>query len=145
VAVLDFAVVPAVHALRGELHQTFSNLISNAIDAMRDSGGQLKISVQQGNGSQEPGVLIYIEDTGTGIPSENIPRLFEPFFTTKPASGTGLGLWVVHQFVASWGGTIQVGSSTDTQKHGTTFTIYIPAVAAAESKKKPNVVRQRLM
>ena len=145
VAVLDFAVVPAVHALRGELHQTFSNLISNAIDAMRDSGGQLKISVQQGNGSQEPGVLIYIEDTGTGIPSENIPRLFEPFFTTKPASGTGLGLWVVHQFVASWGGTIQVGSSTDTQKHGTTFTIYIPAVAAAESKKKPNVVQQRLM
>ena len=144
VAVRDFAVVPAVHALRGELHQTFSNLISNAIDAMRDGGGQLKISVQRPHGGNDLGVLITIEDTGTGIPLENIPRLFEPFFTTKPAAGTGLGLWVVRQFVASWGGTIEVNSSTGTQKHGTTFTIFLPLVAAVEAKK-PNLPQQRLM
>ena len=54
VAVLDFAVVPAVHALRGELHQTFSNLISNAIDAMRDSGGQLKYRFSRGTAVKNP-------------------------------------------------------------------------------------------
>jgi signal transduction histidine kinase/CheY-like chemotaxis protein len=145
VVVRDFAIVPVVHALRGELHQTFSNLISNAIDAMRDGGGKLEISVQQPHGGNDLGVLITVEDTGMGIPFENIPRLFEPFFTTKPAAGTGLGLWVVRQFVASWGGTIDVNSSTDTQKHGTTFTIFLPLVAAAEPKKKPNVPQRRLM
>ena len=142
VVVRDFAIVPAVHALRGELHQAFSNLISNAIDAMRDGGGQLKISVQQARGGNDLGVLVTIEDTGTGIALENIPRLFEPFFTTKTAAGTGLGLWVVRQFVASWGGTITVNSSTDAQKHGTTFTIFLPLVAATEAKKMP---QQRLM
>jgi PAS domain S-box-containing protein len=126
VVVRDFAIVPAVHALRGELHQTFSNLISNAIDAMRDSGGQLKLSVQQAPRGNDAGVLVTLEDTGMGIPLENIPRLFEPFFTTKTAAGTGLGLWVVRQFVTSWGGTIDVNSTTDSQKHGTTFTIFLP-------------------
>jgi PAS domain S-box-containing protein len=145
VVVRDFAIVPAVHALRGELHQVFSNLISNAIDAMRDGGGQLKISVQQPHGGNDLGVLVTLEDTGIGIPLENISRLFEPFFTTKTAAGTGLGLWVVRQFVASWGGTIDVHSSTDIQKHGTTFTIFLPRVAAVEAKKKPNSPRQRLM
>jgi PAS domain S-box-containing protein len=143
--VRDFAVVPAVHALRGELHQTFSNLISNAIDAMRDGGGQLKLSVQQPHGGNDLGVLVTVEDTGIGIPLENIPRMFEPFFTTKPAAGTGLGLWVVRQFIASWGGTIEVDSRTGIQKHGTTFTIFLPLVAAVEAKKKPNLPQQRLM
>jgi signal transduction histidine kinase len=103
VVVRDFAIVTAVHALRGELHQAFSNLISNAIDAMRDGGGQLKLSVQQAPRGNYVGVLIALEDTGIGIPLENLPRLFEPFFTTKTAAGTGLGLWVVRQFVTSLG------------------------------------------
>jgi len=145
VVVVDFAIVPTVHALRGELHQTFSNLISNAIDAMRDGGGRLKISVHQGLVGPHPGVLVSIEDTGTGIPLENLPRLFEPFFTTKESAGTGLGLWVVRQFIASWGGTIDVSSSTDIHQHGTTFTIVLPLVAGAESKKKPGLLQPRLM
>ena len=144
VVVRDFAIVPAVHALRGELHQTFSNLISNAIDAMRDGGGQLKISVQQARGGNDIGVLVTLEDTGSGIPFENIPRLFEPFFTTKTAAGTGLGLWVVRQFVTSWGGTIDVDSSTDTQKHGTRFTIFLPQLAVVEVKK-PSMPQLRLV
>ena len=52
----------------------------------------------------------HLRDTGIGIPQENIPRLFEPFFTTKPSAGTGLGLWVVRQFVTSWKGAIDVTS-----------------------------------
>jgi len=71
--------------------------------------------------------------------------MFEPFFTTKPAAGTGLGLWVVRQFIASWGGTIEVDSRTGIQKHGTTFTIFLPLVPPVEAKKKPNLPQQRLM
>jgi signal transduction histidine kinase len=136
VVVRDIAIVPAVRALRGELHQVFSNLISNAIDAMRD-GGQLKISIREPERGHDVGLLVAVEDTGIGIPQENIPRLFEPFFTTKPSAGTGLGLWVVSQFVASWGGTINVSSNTDSEKQGTTFTIFLPLVAAPDQKKKP--------
>ncbi|MGA8108295.1 MAG: ATP-binding protein [Acidobacteriaceae bacterium] len=138
----DFAVVPAIRALRGELHQVFSNLISNAIDAMRE-GGTLRIGVHEPKRQEERGLEVSIEDSGMGIPAENLPRLFEPFFTTKPSAGTGLGLWVVRQFVASWGGTIEVKSSTDTPKRGTTFTIFLPLVAVSQSGSRAS--SQRLM
>ncbi len=138
----DFAVVPSVRALRGELHQVFSNLISNAIDAMRE-GGSLALSLRES--TEKPGLLITLEDTGTGIPAANLSRLFEPFFTTKAGSGTGLGLWVVHQFVESWGGTISVVSNIEPTNHGTTFTIFLPLVAAADPQSKPKSPLPRLM
>ena len=145
--VRDFSIVPPLRALRGELHQVFSNLISNAIDAMRD-GGRLKISIHDAarllNQSNAPGIAVAIADTGIGIPQENIPRLFEPFFTTKPAAGTGLGLWVVRQFVASWGGTIDVNSNVDPQNRGTTFTMFLPLIAVPD-KKRTAPPPQRLM
>jgi PAS domain S-box-containing protein len=131
--VRDFKIVPMVRALRGELHQVFSNLISNAIDAMRD-GGRLKIGVREAKETPRPGLTLTLEDTGTGIPPENLGRLFEPFFTTKVGAGTGLGLWVVRQFVTSWGGTIDVASSVEMAQHGTTFTIFLPLMAASEAQ-----------
>jgi signal transduction histidine kinase len=142
--VKNFAIVPAIRALRGEIHQVFSNLISNAIDAMRN-GGRLKVSIRQPDEGRGLGVLVVVEDSGTGIPEENLPRLFEPFFTTKPSAGTGLGLWVVRQFVASWGGAISVESKTDAQNHGTTFTLFLPLEAASDSQSKPNKTPPRLM
>ncbi|MGB6871575.1 MAG: ATP-binding protein [Acidobacteriaceae bacterium] len=138
----DFVVVPAVRALRGELHQVFSNLISNAIDAMRE-GGRLILSIRESTG--RPGLLVTVEDTGTGIPSANLTRLFEPFFTTKAGAGTGLGLWVVHQFVQSWGGTISVVSNIEPTNHGTTFRIFLPMVAVADSRSKPSISPPQLM
>ncbi len=129
----EISIVPAVRALRGELHQVFSNLVSNAIDAMRE-GGTLKISIREAGDSFGRGVLVAVEDTGEGIPAANLPRLFEPFFTTKLNAGTGLGLWVVRQFVASWGGTISVNSSSEADNHGTTFTIVLPLVSMAEKQ-----------
>ncbi|MGA8530974.1 MAG: ATP-binding protein [Acidobacteriaceae bacterium] len=138
----DFVVVPTVRALRGELHQVFSNLISNAIDAMRD-GGRLILSIRES--TDKPGLLVTVEDSGTGIPAPNLPRLFEPFFTTKAGAGTGLGLWVVRQFVESWGGTISVLSEIEPTKHGTTFRIFLPMVAVADSRNKPSSPPPRLM
>jgi PAS domain S-box-containing protein len=129
----DFAIVPAIRGLRGEMHQVFSNLISNSIDAMRE-GGRLTLSIRGQEGGQSSGVLVTIEDTGIGIPKENIPRLFEPFFTTKPSAGTGLGLWVVRQFVTSWGGSIGVESETGPGRHETRFTLSLPLVAVDKSR-----------
>lgn len=140
----DFAVVPSVHALRGELHQVFSNLISNAIDAMRD-GGRLSLSVRSASRDGAPGLSAVVEDTGTGIPEQNLPRLFEPFFTTKVSAGTGLGLWVVRQFVTSWGGAIDVMSNTGPKNHGTAFTIFLPLIAAPESASGPDRIPRNVM
>jgi len=140
----EIFIVPAVRALRGELHQVFSNLISNAIDAMRE-GGMLKISIREAGNSFGPGVLVAVEDTGEGIPAENVPRLFEPFFTTKLSAGTGLGLWVVRQFVASWGGTINVSSSSEPHNHGTTFTIILPLVSLAENQNETGKLSSPVM
>ena len=142
--VRDFAIVPSVRALRGELHQVFSNLISNAIDAMRD-GGRLTLSVHKASRDEVSGLSIVVEDTGTGIPEQNLPRLFEPFFTTKVSAGTGLGLWVVRQFVTSWGGAIDVLSNNGPKKHGTAFTIFLPLVAAPESASGPGRTPRNVM
>ena len=136
----DFVVLPPVEALRGEMHQVFSNLFSNAIDAMRD-GGKLTISLRENKGIDGQGIRIRVEDNGVGIPSENLSRLFEAFFTTKPSAGTGLGLWVVKQFVESWGGQIQVTSSVEPDTHGTAFNLLVPLVAVNQSSRKGGAIQ----
>lgn len=128
----DFAAVPPVKALRGEMHQVFSNLISNALDAMRD-GGTLTIVLRKAEQSGREGIRVLIDDNGVGIPGEILPRLFEPFFTTKKSAGTGLGLWVVKQFVQSWGGSIEVASSIEPQSHGTRFDLFVPLLALSKT------------
>jgi two-component system NtrC family sensor kinase len=64
-----------------------------------------------------------VEDTGQGIPEENIGRIFDPFFSTKGARGTGLGLSVSYGIIEGHGGTIEVQSKVG---EGTVFTITIP-------------------
>jgi signal transduction histidine kinase len=51
-------------------------------------------------------------------------------------AGTGLGLWVVRQFVQSWGGTIDVTSATGVSQHGTAFTIFLPRISASEAQNR---------
>jgi PAS domain S-box-containing protein len=131
----DFTALPSIQALRGEMHQVFSNLFSNAIDAMRD-GGTLTIVLREAEENSRSGICIRIEDSGVGIPPENLARLFEAFFTTKPDAGTGLGLWVVKQFVESWGGRIEVMSSVESDTHGTAFNLFIPLIAVSQSPRK---------
>jgi PAS domain S-box-containing protein len=110
---------------KGEMVQVFSNVIANAVDAMRQ-GGSLYISIRNLIGSPDDGIRIVIRDNGTGIRQEHLERIFEPFFTTKGELGTGIGLWVAKQLVERRGGRISVASNTERGSSGTTVDIFIP-------------------
>ena len=125
--VKDFTDDVLITAFRGDLVQIFSNLISNALDAM-GSGGTLGLSAS----ATEGGVIFEIQDSGTGIPAANQKRIFDAFFTTKTDVGTGLGLWVVKDLLEKFGGTIEVESSTEPPTQGTRFVLFIPSVVAAD-------------
>ena len=110
---------------KGEILQIFSNVITNAADAM-GRGGTLSISTQQIVGSTGDGIQTIIRDNGQGIRQEHLAQVFEPFFTTKGNLGTGIGLWVTKQLVEARGGEISIASSTENGNSGTTLTIFIP-------------------
>ena len=88
--VKEYHPAPPIYALRGELHQVVSNLISNAIDA-QTQGGELRLTLLAREQDGQRGVEIRVHDTGSGVPPDILPKLFEPFFTTKASVGTGLG------------------------------------------------------
>jgi signal transduction histidine kinase len=115
---------------RGELKQLFSNLIANAIDAMQGSPNgsppELHLDIAAADGQ----LRVALRDTGAGIPPEHIASLFQPFFTTKSHTGTGLGLWVSDGIARKHGGRIEVQSSTDPARHGTTMTVFLAGTGA---------------
>ncbi|MCX7984983.1 MAG: ATP-binding protein [Bacteroidetes bacterium] len=137
-----------VEADETQLQQVIMNLALNARDAM-PTGGTIRITTSMTHldhttkkvpPSLKPGkyVVMKIEDTGTGIPPEILPKIFEPFFTTKPVGkGTGLGLAVVYGIVTRHKGHIEVMSTVG---KGTTFTIYLPAY---ERKGERNTVQTK--
>ncbi len=87
----------------GLLQQAWGNILTNALQAMGEKGGDLYVSASSDNDQ----VVLSIEDSGPGIPAEVMPRLFEPFFTTK-AQGTGLGLSLANTLVEVNGGKLEV-------------------------------------
>ncbi len=130
-----------VNANATQISQVLMNLCVNARDAMPD-GGTLTVTLSnvvlddiysRMNPSSRPGphVLIQVEDTGIGISKAIQDKIFDPFFTTKEVGrGTGLGLATVLGIVQYHDGFINLYSE---EGHGTTFKIYIPAVADNES------------
>jgi protein-histidine pros-kinase len=125
----DYQTMGEVTIFPSELRQVFTNLITNAIDAIGQRG-RLCLSIEPADGNQ---VAVKVRDTGCGIPHENLKSIFEPFFTTKGEQGTGIGLWVIKGIVDRLGGRVEVESST-TGETGTTFSIFLPAtVKKAES------------
>jgi protein-histidine pros-kinase len=105
-----------------ELRQVFTNLITNAIDAIGERG-HLSLAIER---AAEHQVVVRVRDTGCGIPQENLKSIFEPFFSTKGDQGTGIGLWVIKGIVDKIGGNIEVETSTSGQT-GTMFSIFLPA------------------
>lgn len=121
-----------IRVSKGEMLQVFSNVIANAIDAMKD-GGTLKISTRNVHGTATDGVQVVIQDNGSGIEQANLSKVFEPFFTTKGNVGTGIGLWVTRELLERRGGQISIASSTNPDSSGTTVTIFIPFDLPARS------------
>jgi two-component system NtrC family sensor kinase len=112
--------LPAIQADAPQLRQVLFNLMSNAAEAM-PGGGRLTISTRPVGDDR---VAVSVQDSGEGIPEENLNRLFTPFFTTKPiGKGTGLGLAIVYGIVKMHRGQIDVQSQVG---QGTTFTVTLP-------------------
>lgn len=114
--------IPDVFGHFYKLEQVVINLVTNAIHAMRENGGELKISSRVTEDGKA--VCLEISDTGHGIDEENVSRVFNPFFTTKQqGEGTGLGLSISYHIIKDHEGTIEVQSQKD---KGTTFLITLP-------------------
>ncbi len=126
----------AIACMPSEAQQIFTNLISNAIEAIPQSG-RLVIRLRRSHDWRNPsidGMRVTVGDTGTGMDRPTMRRIFEPFFTTKPETGTGLGMWVVAQLVDRHQGSVSMWS---TQRHGasgTVFSIFLPTAHPSEAK-----------
>ena len=115
-----FQSVEKIEANAGEVQQVFTNLVTNAFQAMNGKGGILTLSTR----SLKDSVEIKVSDNGMGIPQKYLNKIFDPFFTTKKiGEGTGLGLNIVYRIVTKYEGTIDVESKEGV---GTTFTIKFP-------------------
>ena len=116
----NFQSIDRIEANMGEIQQVFTNLITNAFQAVNGKEGKMTLSTRSFKGTVE----IKVGDNGMGIPEKNIKKIFDPFFTTKKVGeGTGLGLNIVYRIVTKYEGTIDVESREGT---GTTFTIKFP-------------------
>jgi PAS domain S-box-containing protein len=135
----SLASVRPVMLRRGEIMQVISNLIANSIHAM-PTGGVLSISVEDAKGSPD-GIVLAVEDNGTGIAAEDLPLVFDAFFTTRSTVGTGIGLFVTKQFVEGHGGQITIESINGAERHGTTVRVFLPIETAYEDsaeRRPPN-------
>jgi signal transduction histidine kinase len=103
---------------RLQIQQVVLNLLENAGEAM-PGGGLALVATRGVNGGAE----LVVEDSGTGIPRESLPRIFDPFFSTKQ-DGTGLGLAIVRRIVEAHGGSISVHSQVG---RGTSIRVFLPA------------------
>jgi CheY-like chemotaxis protein len=122
--------------LIGQVHQVAMNLMTNALHAMEEMGGELRVDLSQieveKEGVQDLGIkpgsyiCLKIADNGSGMDEKTRKRIFEPYFTTKVrGKGTGLGLAVVHGIVKKLGG--EIGVKTE-MGQGSEFSIYLPRI-----------------
>jgi two-component system NtrC family sensor kinase len=100
--------LPRVPVYVDELNQVWTNLISNAQQAL---GGKGTITIETEADDDGKAVTVRVIDDGPGVPSDVLPRIFEPFYTTKPkGEGTGLGLGIARQIVDKHGGAMRCTS-----------------------------------
>jgi signal transduction histidine kinase len=101
-----------------QLQQVFMNLMLNAVEAMKKSGGELTVKSELQNRQ----LLFSVSDTGAGLPAEKIDQIFSAFFTTKP-QGSGMGLAISRSIVESHGGRLW---ATSNGRQGATFQFTLP-------------------
>jgi signal transduction histidine kinase len=118
--------IPDVTADCVQLQQVLMNLMLNAIEAMKDTGGHLTVTSQIREDSE---LLIAVRDTGVGLPTDNPDQIFESFVTTKP-HGTGMGLAITRSIVESHGGRLWAERNPGP---GASFYFVLPTVTGRES------------
>jgi len=111
--------IPKIPCSPSQINQVLLNLLTNAAQAMSTPGNVLLRTY-----ADEKWVYAVVQDDGSGIPKEVLPKIFDPFFTTKPiGEGTGLGLSISYKIIQQHGGQIKVASQ---QGKGTRFLISLP-------------------
>jgi len=125
---------PPILCLPGEIQQVFTNLVSNAIDAMSEKG-RLIVAIRPDNDNAgRPGVRVTIADSGGGMDNYMFDRLFHPFVTTKGEAGTGLGLWVSKGILDKHHANISVRSKPGC---GTVFRLFFPLDSILGESRPP--------
>ena len=134
--ITQFGEIPPIRGTESGLHEIFTNLIFNAVDAM-PQGGTISIESRV----VEESVQISFADTGIGMDEETRSRIFEPFFTTKMDIGTGLGLSTVYNTVELWGGEIELESTPD---KGTRLAFRFPSWREEKTEEKREPERRQI-
>ena len=121
----------SILCFESELRQVLSNLVRNAMDAMKGrggGGGRLMVRTHEATdwSREGSGVMITIADNGTGMPREVQSRIFDAFYSTKGNSGTGLGLWVTREIVTRHKGRLRVRSHHGESGGWTVFELFLP-------------------
>ena len=111
--------LPQTLADRVQLQQVLMNLMLNAIEAMKEGGGEVKIASSR---SEDGQLMVSVSDSGVGLPTQDSERIFEAFYTTKP-EGTGMGLSISRQIVESHGGRLWARAN---EGPGATFCFTLP-------------------
>lgn len=124
---------------RGQLKQVFTNVISNAMAAIRERNEARHLAICTEVTENGEGVRIQIADSGSGIPPKDRDRVFEPYFTTK-ATGVGLGMAIVKKIIEDHGGTIRIRQS---QWDGALVEIHLPLTQAISASSTGAVVPSR--
>jgi signal transduction histidine kinase len=109
---------------RIQLQQVFVNLMLNAIDAMKESGGEMKITAES---TPEDQLIVAVSDTGIGLPTDNPDDIFESFITTK-TDGTGMGLAITRSIIEAHGGRLWASANSE---RGATFHFTLPNDSAS--------------
>jgi signal transduction histidine kinase len=118
------AELPKITADRVQLQQVFMNLMLNAIEAMKDSGGELTVESKLQDGQLQ----FSVSDTGPGLPAGSVDQIFSAFFTTKPR-GSGMGLAISRSIVESHGGRLWATAN----ERGATFHFTLPTQVTESS------------
>jgi heavy metal sensor kinase len=129
---------------RVQIERMLSNLLSNAVK-FTPPGGEVRVVVDRRDNEAE----IRVEDTGEGIPAEDLPHIFDRFYRVRgageqasPEKGLGLGLSFVAWIVRAHGGTVDVESKLG---KGTTFVVRLPLSGASAARPESTVVHSELM
>ncbi|HKE17658.1 MAG TPA: ATP-binding protein [Kofleriaceae bacterium] len=117
--------LPPILGRPERLGQVFLNLLLNAAQAVQEGGAPDSAIYLRADLDAAGRVVVEIEDSGPGIPSQELSKIFDPLFTSKPVVfGTGFGLWVSHTIVSSLGGELTARSRVG---EGSVFRVALPA------------------